>query len=476
LFSAGATVSTTLNISDATLADYILEPPPVNARGVPPLTAKYAAVFQRRLFLADDDNVYWSELDLPDAFNPLSVEPIASPNGGNIVGILPMANGNGLHIWTQTGRHSIIGGADPNGWTIDVEDPELGAISRGGIVGYRKMVATWDADQGPLLLNTEGGASYVGTDMIREDVKPTALATTQYEKWLSASLDGRVLFGVVNGGQTRVQRFLVFNLEVGAWESTHWDPMDAASLFVSYASDGNAILYLGNYNGQLFRMLQSEGTDGVRSGTVSGTVTPVGTTLSSITDGTATFDTTGAGLRQRRVRLVDAEGLTVDDGLLYINSNTATVLTLSGSFSNLMAGTPYTYVIGGPDFVMETYWGNMGLPFVDKRFDVFYSEFRVDEGVADLSIRMAFAWDPKKNINLSQTNQSGAFWDDAMWDIAEWDGLTEITRRMSVIRRGINYRIQLRNPYPNQGFTVLKLAVRARRLSDRYAGNSVPST
>jgi hypothetical protein len=186
-----------------------------------------------------------------------------------------------------------------------------------------------------------------------------------------------------------------------------------------------------------------------------------------------TFDTIGAGLRQRRVRLIDSDGVVVQSSRINVTSNTPTVLTLSGNFTGLTVGDTYTFTVGGPDFLMETYWGNMALPFIDKRFDVLYSEFRVDEGVSNIAIRMAFAWDSNRSLDVSVADSSSSLWDDAEWDVAEWDGLTEITRRMPIIRRGINYRIQLRNPYPNQGFTVLKLAVLARQLSDRYAGNTL---
>jgi hypothetical protein len=324
------------------------------------------------------------------------------------------------------------------------------------------------------LLSPDGQAAYIGTDFIRDNVKASVLSSSNYHLWLGAALDGRIVFGVIDGGQSKVQRLLVFNLEVGAWESTNWDPMDAASIFVSYDEDGEAHMYLGNYNGQLFRML-SGGTDGVRDGTTSGTFVAGATSVGVITDGAAAFDTTGAGLRQRRVRLIDPDGQVVISNRIHISSNTATALTLSGSFSGLTVGATYTYLVGGPDFMLETYWGNMRLPFVDKRFDLFFSEFRVDEGVSNIAIRMAFSWDENRTLSVATLDEAASLWDDAEWDVSEWDGLAVINRRMAVLKRGFNYRIQLRNPYPNQGFTVLKLATLARRLSDRYAGNSLRS-
>ena len=467
LFSGGATVTTDINISAATLLDLVLPVPLRESRGVPPATARYAAVWQRRLFLADEGNLYWSELDLPDAFNPRSTEPIASPRGGSIVGLVPMADGQGLHIWTETGRHSIIGGADPQGWTIDIEDPAIGAVSRGGLVPYRRFVAAWDADHGPILLAASGEVAYIGTDYIREDVKPSALAMASTAKWVSAAYDGRILFGVVEGGQTLVQRLLVFNVEMGAWESTNWDPMDVASLFVSYDTSGTGRIYLGNQNGQIFRLMAG-GTDGVRTGTVRGTFVAATASVTLVEDVTASFDTTGAALRQRRVRFIASDGQVVESPRAHIASNTLGGFTLNVAITGLTVDATYTYVIGGPDFLFESYWGNLQLPFIDKRFDELLTEFRADDGVNNVAIRMAFAWDATRVVNAATFDQGTSLWDAVDWDVATWDGQAEFTKRLGIFKRGRNYRIQLRNPYPNQGFTVLKLAVLGRRLSSRY--------
>lgn len=472
LNSASPTVSTTIDISATDFEDLVLPPPPLNARGVPPTTAKYVAVWQRRLWLADDSNVYWSELDLPDAFNPLSVEPITSPRGGNITGLMPTDDGNGLRIYTESGHHSVTGGADPNSWTIQLDDREHGCVSRGALVSYRMATGAWDAEHGPMFDNASNTALYVGEDSIRDSIAVSEINPTYYDRFLAAGHDGRIIWGVVPTGQTKVQQLFSFNMEMGAWESTNWDPMDLASLFVSYDSTGASHLYAGNYNGQLFRLL--EGTnDGVVEGTSSGTFTAGASSINSITDATAAFDTTGAGLRQRRVTLVDADGQVVDSGSrIHVSSNTGTVLTLSGSFSGLTTGATYTYLIGGPNFVIETYWGHLGFPFVDKRFDFLYTEFEADSGVAQISINTRFAWGGRQEFDWAQSESTSELWDIGYWDESSWDGSALLTRRISVIRRGINYRIQVRNPYPDQGFVVYKLAVLARQLSDRYAGNT----
>lgn len=468
LYAAGATTNTTINVSDSTLEDAILTAPRVNSKGLPPSSAKYAAVYQRRLFVADDENLYWSELDHPDSFNPLSVEPITSPKGGLVKGLV--VTDQGLQILTETARHYLVGGTDPKGWVTDVVDPDVGLVNSSALVSYRKHLAMWAGTHfGPVMIGPTGETAFIGTDRIRDDVIEHIMATSAYDSFLAAGYNGRLFFGTIAVGQTKVQSLLVFNLEMGAWESTNWDPMDIASLFVASDSSGTEWLYIGNHNGQLFRAFDGS-NDGVRTGTVSGTFVAGSSSISSITDGDATFDTTGAGLKERRVVLLNSDGEVVETSRVKITANTATELTLSSSIS-VTSGATYTYLVGGPNFRIETYWGHMGVPFINKRFDVLYTEFRADAGVSNVAIEIAFGWDELQNQQTNSSDQASELWDTGYWDVTNWDGLSTLTRRIGVIQTGINYRIKVQNPYPDQGFAVLKLAVLARQLTDRYAGS-----
>ena len=466
LYDAGATVSTTINISDATLAGLILTPPTVGTRGLPPTTAKYCAKYARRLFVGDDSNLYWSEVDLPDAFNPLSVEPISSPNGGNLVGLEVFAKK--LQILTETGRHSILGGVDRNGWVIDIEDPEIGAVSRASIKVSNKQMWWWDKEKGPIVLDETGGYVMIGLERLRDDVRGNAINPLYSNLHFAAAHDGRVVFGMVEVGQTKVGRMLSYHTGMGAWESSRWDPMDVSSLFPATDTNGKSHLYLGNYNGQLFRFLEGS-NDGIRAGTSSGTFMASAASINTITDAVAAFDVTGAGLIQRRLVLVDNTGQVVVSNRVYVTANTATQLTLSGNITSLTAGATYIYLLAGPDFWLETYWGNMGVPFLKKRFDRLYSEIRADDGVTSILMNIAFSWDPDNTLQTALSDASTQLWDEVDWDVAEWDDQTLLTRRTPIIRNGVNYKATLRNPYPDQGFTLLKLAVLARKLSDRLS-------
>lgn len=469
LYSAGATATTTIDLSDADITALVLTPPSIGSRGLPPTTAKYAWVYQRRLFLADDEAVYWSELDRPDAFNALSVEPISSPGGGKIVG--GAVHAKRLYIFTETARHYIEGGTDPKAWVIDIDDPLGGAVSQDSITVINNHMYWWNRRLGPEMMDPSGQVRHIGRETNRSIILEPLLNSAFYYKFTTVARGGRVLFGIVEVNESSISRYLSWNTDLGAWESTKWDPMYALATFVAIATNTDEQIYLGNTNGQLFRMLDG-GNDGVRDGTTSGSFDSTTTgTISTITDLTAAFDTTGAGLIGRRVQLIDEDGHVVPSARITITENTATELTLSSTFT--VEGTAdepvtYMYVIGGPDFVFDTFTNHMGLPFKDKRFDKLYSEFRANEGVANIATTLEFTWSEAPSQRKSAADFTGAsLWDVAEWDLGEWDGDGLFSTISDILQVGTNFKVRLRNPYPNQGFTVLKLAVLARVLSDR---------
>jgi hypothetical protein len=472
LASAGATVSTTIDLSDGDIEGLLLPPPQLNAHGLPPSGGKYVAVFARRLFVADSDGVYWSELDKPDAFNPASYEPIKSrdPRGGDVVGM--RVHNKKLHIFTETARITLTGDADLRSWIWDTEDATVGAVADSAIVTYEKVMVWWDKESGPVLLDSADVTQFIGHDRIRAQVGPASLNVAELSKVRLTALDGRVVFAVPELSQTRRTLMLSFHTELGNWESTRWDPMDPGVIFASVTTGKEDRLYLGNYNGQLFRLLDGN-TDGVRSGTNRGTFVAAGTSVSSISDAEAAFDVSGAGLIERKVTILDADGLPITGSQRpRITANNATSITLSDAVSGLEEGETYTYLIGGADMVVETYWDHLGAPFVKKRFDRVFFEFRAAEGVAEINVAVAVNFDSTQtrdtNVSEELSDSASGIWDLSDWDAFYWDGPAEVTYSLPVIKSGRNYRVQFRSPYPEQSITILKVGMLAHRLADRY--------
>lgn len=469
LANSGPTVSVTIDVSDANLEDYILTAPEPDSRGLPPTGIKGAAVFANRLFVHTDTDVYWSEQDMPDAFNPINVEPIRSPKGGYINGIKTVKIDDEtsiLSVHTGTARHQLTGSVDRSTWDWSVADPELGSVSGRSIVEHDGLLFWWSTKSGPVMRDPVGGAVvYIGKELVHDQTGPEAINPAVARLICGAGSGGRVIWAIPDPQKTRLTRMVVFNTVMRRWESTNWDPMDTACIFANYDTSARAFITFGNYNGQVFRLLKSS-NDGVRAGTNQGTFVAASDNILSITDLAAAFDTTGAGLIERKVTILNAEGLVHGEVRPYITANTSTGLTLSELITGLTVGETYTYLIGGPDFSIETYWWNMGEAFKKKRFDFLYLQFRADSGVSQIIINTAFSYDPLNNLEVTSLDFTSEHWDTAFWDLAYWDSVAILNRKISLIKVGVNARVQMRNPYPDQGFEVLKIGLLARELND----------
>lgn len=470
LYAAGATTTTDINISDATLTETLISiPPPVAAHGLPPVTNAVAlTLFQRRLFLATREGVFWSELDKPDAWNPASFEPVRArdPRGGDIVGMKVF--NEVLHIFTTTARITLTGDTDIRTWVWDVADPSIGATSARAIAVTKQRMYWYDKEQGPVMMGLDGATVLIGQELIRDDVSSDEINTSRVWEVVVAAAKGYVVFYVPEFGKTRLTKGIVFHADLLRWVSTRWDPMDASFLLTGFDTSKKEQLYLCNYNGQVFRLFNGE-NDGVRTGTSSGTFVASGTSVTVITDAGASFDTTGGALKERKVTVLDADGIPVTTtDRPRIASNTGTALTLSVAVTGLVDGATYTYLVGGPDVVLESFWDHMGYPFTKKRFDRLFFEFRAIEGLAQINVAVAVNKDPEQTEDTEINDAAGSLWDSVNWDEFVWDSPNDVVYSLPVIRSGRTFRFQLRSTRPDQPIVMLKQDMLARRRADRY--------
>jgi hypothetical protein len=230
-------------------------------------------------------------------------------------------------------------------------------------------------------------------------------------------------------------------------------------------ADSEPFVMLGGYGGQVFK-LGSTTNDGIVSGTITGTFTAGSSSITSITDTGASFVTSGAGLVERKVTILNSDDLPVTTGVRpRITANTGTVLTLNEAVSNLISGDTYTYVVGGPDWVFDTAWLDLNDPFAKKRVEFLQIMALLDGGTLYVD-RHRNQRDRTLQLTRFATVTSDAVgWDEAEWadddGVAEegeliWDN-TEVTfRRLRVGATGIQFAWRFRNPFANQPMTLLK--------------------
>lgn len=398
-YLAGTVSNNTATTASTNFLDVALTTigPSTTENNPPPDNIKFIAFHKSRLFLADLTNVYYSKLDNIEAFDPLAFESPDPDNGQQIRAIISFADM--LVILKERSAYALIGD-DPDFWAIRQIDPSVGCISPRGVKVADNQLFWW-SEQGPVKWIGRGPVDNIGTPLIDNTLTPggTNAADTgdlpyhQSDIYrLSAGVDieeSRIIWSLPtilhstphdNTG-TRNTVLLPFSTRLDRWESDGWDPMDISALDTWHDDDGVPFVVMGGYKGQIWRM-DSGLYDGATTGTLTGTFVASGTTAATIT-GTG-FVATGSKLTERKVTIVDANGLPTSFRP-YISSNTSTVLTLSETVTGLTNGATYTYYIAGPAFDFESAWLTNETPFVKKRYRFVYMHTRSAD-VTDLRV------------------------------------------------------------------------------------------
>lgn len=450
--------SVALDLTDAQLEAMTALTPSTSENDRPPAGVTHLCWHNSRMFAADTTTLYYSKVALPEAFDANFFEYI-NPNDGQEITALKSIGG--VLIIFKT--HSIWGlfGDDPNNWYLRNLDPQTGCAAARSIVTVEGKTYWW-SEQGPWMW-TEGSDPFpLGKELIQPTVSPEHLSAA-YASEVVAAVDvvtSRILFAVPTVGQTRNDRILPYNYRLGRWEASLWDPMDAASLCAFVDDDEFPFICLGNYAGELFRMSQGD-TDGVDSGTVAGVFVPTASSALGITDSGAAFQ---ANLAERRVTVVDSDGVYV--GRRRIVSNTATTLVLASVLTGLTADATYTYHVGGPDFQFDTRWATFDAPFDKKRFEYGFFEGLSAAGTV-LAMDLRFDYNPEAGQTrfLTLTGASTT-WDAPIWDTAGAYGTSvRITERFRIGRTGRAWSLRLRNAAADTPITLYKLGMQAEMMT-----------
>ena len=461
------TTTYSYNGADAALVDI---GPDTEENDPPPAGVKFACYHKSRLFLADNTKFYYSKIDMAESFDPDAYEEPNPSDGQAITGIFSIFD---LLIIFKTNSTYVLVGDDPDTWAIRPIENTIGCVTARSVILTEGRLF-WYSEQGPVMWS--GGAdkpTLLAPPLISETLDPTLISRDNtYLSKVAAARDvvaARILWSVPQFNQTRNTVILPFNTGVNRWESDGWDPMDVASMATVDNSAGQPLVVYGNYAGQLFS-LTGVSNDGVRAGTtVTGTFVASGTSVTTVTDNAAAFDTTGAGLIERKVTIVDSTGALVDETIVRprISSNTATAFTMATTVNGLTDGATYTYHIGGPAMDLQTRWLVHGDAFTKKRYRHLLTQLEVLSGAtSDILLSVYVSYDQTSLSLTVDSTITAALWDDALWDVALWGGASSIQRRVRIGRTGTAILIRYRHYAANAAISVHKAGVTAETLSE----------
>lgn len=462
--SDNVTTTFNFNAADSTL---ITLGPDTAENDRPPSGIKYLASHRGRVFAADDTTLYYSKPNKPENFDPDFAEPIFPSDGQKITGI--HAAHDILLIFKTNALYGLFGDS-PNDWVVRLIDPDVGCTSFRSIRSVEGRTFWW-SEQGPVQFSGEGRPELIGLPVIATTISSDNLNFAQLDI-ICAEVDfprQRIMFAVPGVSQTKNTLMLPFNYRLGVWESDKWDPMDVSCLFTSQDGNGQPWVFVGNYEGQVFKWWNAD-HDGVASGTTSGTFIASGTSVTTVTDLTAAFDTTGGGLVERKVTILDSNGRAIGSTRQKIASNNATSFTLGTAVQGLTNLATYTYIIGGPFWEFDTKWEDHDLPFVKKRFEFFNAQMAATSENVTVTIDLAFNFDTSSGQAKALTfvtSAPDATWDASLWDSASYGTQAQVPKRLRVGRTGRSWRARFRNYYPSQSVSLLKVAMRGSTLGTK---------
>jgi len=456
-----ATTATT-SVADANAT--VAAQPPADNR--PPTGARYLAWHQGRLFVATSTNLYWSKLNQPEMFEPLSVDGVNKADGQPLTGLTSVSET--LAIFKEDRVYGLFNGNDPVTWQIRLVDSTRGCASHRTLVLSDGTLYWWHRSG----LCRLGGAGVV--EPLGERLYGDVADSVNYNNIATASGcampdQSRILMAVPSTGQDRATRIIPFHTQAGAFEATYWDLMDAASLGTAVDGAGRALAWLANYEGQLFQ-LWSTNVDGVPEGTLTGNWVATAASVSAFTslldnsNDPAVCDTTGAALVERYFGILDSDGNFVGSVRRRITANTADSITVNTAIDGFAIGTTYTWVLAGPDFQFDTPWRTYELPWIKKRYEYFHLLTKGLNYEDAATITLAFDYDDANSNSRERTLEtlgSSGLWDSAIWDQDVWDIAANTQRRFRVARVGFSWRARISNAIPNQPVAILSLGMDA---------------
>lgn len=432
--------SVTLTGSDSTL---VTIGPDTDSHDRVPATSKYLVWHNNRMFAADNANLYYSRAEEPEAFDAEAIEPINPEDGQKITGLA--AVGNMLIIFKERSMWGLFG-FGPNEWTLRLISPTVGCTSFRSIVRHKESVYWWSAEG---LCRWKGQGEVENLCYLKIDTSSDVWEFSRLDDVVCASLhtDGRVLVALTENGGTRNTRVLVYNSTLNVWESDGWTGIEPASMAAIVSTSGIKELFIGNYNGQVFKYTGTQ--DGVVGGTSSGTFVASGSSISSITG--SGFYTTGQGLTDRYVTIQDSSGNLT--GHVRISSNNATTLTLASSVT-VTNGATYTYYIGGPNFEWDTPEMDAGVPFIRKRFEFIFVQGEAQSGSNGV---IALFGDHSTSVTKNHTF------------VTTSSGKSTYSLRKRMAFTGLAWKARISSRTPSEPFTIYEIAVRSELLSDNIS-------
>jgi hypothetical protein len=262
---AVATTATVLDVSDATIAAYIIVSPTISENNPPLASSQYPVWHNNRMFVFDSGNFYYSKIQnntaFPEAFDPNNIQPVA-PNDGDVI-MGAFSQWGLLWIWK---RFSLwkLDGSDPNSWTLSLVSTNHGAVSQRSIKAADGMLYWWDTSKGPVAFDGSSLPVSVAQQMVASSIAPSQININGLAN-ICAAVDETnftILWSYPEFNSSRNTKLLPFNYRAKRFAAEFWNPFDIWGMWDVEDTNGTKNLYFGGYSGYVYKWW-SAGNDGL---------------------------------------------------------------------------------------------------------------------------------------------------------------------------------------------------------------------
>ncbi len=278
-----------IDIPQASLDVFTVLSPGVNNHFPPPTGAKFIANHLSRMFAAEGNNLYWSKVGFPEAFNVIDDSlPIGETDGEDITGIAEI--GEALVVFKRNKIYALVG-STPESWEIILVDKTVGCVGSDTIANVNNQLMFMSL-RGPQLMNSAAGVNDITTQLVGNLFDESAVDPNELENSVAVPhpLQNYVAWAITPIDATANTTMIPFDFKLQRWMSSAWEMVDVQSCTVITDEDGRDWPMVADYDGFLYKVGETT-SDGVPDGAVAtGVATGLTSTVLTFADAAWTAD------------------------------------------------------------------------------------------------------------------------------------------------------------------------------------------
>lgn len=350
-----ATTSTTLSFSSTRLLAMIIGAPEDDENDPPPAGIIHSCWHLSRMFVTDGSLLYYSNINNPNAFNPINYEFAAQDDGQKITHLLSFDETN-LVVFKERSIY-ILTGTGPANWEIQKVPTSFGCICPGAAVLANTTIFSWSLE-GPVKWTVGQQVEPIFNEVVRPlaDAGVLTLLGTTPQVCYNPS-EGIVLFSVTPTGDHVKWKLLPYNVVLDCWESLGWDVVGVRMANYNGAHNRIKTIVGNSAAGTLSYFDQASFTDLAQNATGANLYfTAAGTSTAALTFTHTTSVLPTSVIFTPSVSVIDSATLLVhksDFSLGWTTASSTVTLTLTTPMATT-AGSVSTVVFDMPVAVMET--------------------------------------------------------------------------------------------------------------------------